>query len=166
MIGMLDNLLSTPCVKQETKVDLGLAHKRLYISGVEFDEIIMLWIREHQKDVHFVTRAKPTIDKLRNHFVMADERKVLDFRHMLKVSRLLSSRFQGFKEHKIRSLCAAPYKYLVTAKKDTSNRQHLDLADLLHQHLQMTNDEIIEFQKIYELINPKEQNSAALAERL
>jgi len=140
-------------------------HISVFISlvlNVEFDEIIMLWIREHQKDVHFVTRAKPTIDKLRNHFVMADERKVLDFRHMLKVSRLLSSRFQGFKEHKISSLCAC----LVTAREDSSTRPHMDLADLLHQHLQMSDKEIIEFKKIYGLINPKEQNSAALAERL
>jgi len=155
MIGMLDHLLSKPCVKQETIVDLGVAHKHLYISGVEFDKFIMLWIREHQKDVLFVTRAMPTIDKLRNHLVMAHERKVLDFCHMLKVSRVLSGRFQGFKEHKLRSLCAAPYKYLETAKTDTSNRHHQDLADLLHQHFRITDDEIIEFQKIYGLINPE-----------
>jgi len=163
MIGVLDNLLSAPCVKQETLVDLGETHNHLYISGVEFDKFIMLWIREHQKDVHFLTRAMPTIDKLRNHFVMADERKVLDFCHMLKISRVLSSRFQGFTEHKMRSLCAATYKYLETAKKDIYNRQHLDLADLL---LQMTDGEIIEFQKICALINQKTQNSAALSKCL
>jgi len=97
MIGMLDKFLSTPYLKQETLVDLGVAHKHLYISGVEFGKFILLWIREHQKDVHFVTRAMPTIDKLRNHFVLADERKVLDFCHILKVIRVISSRFQGFK---------------------------------------------------------------------
>jgi len=162
MIGMLDNLLSTPCVKQETLVDLGAAHKHLYISRIEFDKFIMLWIREHQKDVHFVTRAMPIIDKLRSYFVMADERKVLDFCHMLRVSQVLSSRFQGVKEQKVRSLCAATYKYLETAKKNTSKRQHLDLAAFLNEHLQMADDEFIEFQKIYGLINPKKQNSAAL----
>jgi len=162
MLGMLDSLLSKPYVKKETLVDLGMSHKRLFISGVEFDEFIMLWIREQQKDVHFVTGVMPIIDKLRDHFVMADERKVLDFCHMLKVSRVLSSRLKGFKERKMRELCAATYKYLETAEKDTSKRQQLDLADLLHQHWQMTDDELIEFQRIYGLINPKKHNSAAL----
>jgi len=119
MIGVLNNLLSSPCVKNEILLDLGKAHKHLYISAVEFDKFIMLWIREHQKDVHFVTRAMPIIDKLRSYFVMADERKVLDFCHMLKASQVLSSKFQGVKEHKMKSLCAATYKYLETAEKDT-----------------------------------------------
>ena len=78
MIVMLNNMLSTPNVKNGTLVELGMRHKHLFISGVEFDTFIVLWIREHQKDVHFVTRALPIIDQLRIHFVMADERKVLE----------------------------------------------------------------------------------------
>merc|ERR550534_1546673 len=166
MTDMIENLLSAPDVKKGTLLELGKRHKHRFISGIEFDQFIMLWIREHQKDVHFVTRAMPIIDQLRSHFVMADERKVLDFCHMLNVSRVLSSRFKGFKVHKMRALCAATYKYLETAEKDTCKRQQLDLAALLHQHLQMTDDELIEFQKIYGLINHKKRNSAALAECL
>jgi len=164
MTEMLDKLLSTPNVIDGTLVELGLRHKHLFISGIEFDTFIMLWLREYQKDVHFVTRAMPIIDRLRSHFVMAHERKILDLCHMLKISRVLSSWIKNFKECKMRSLCAATLKYLDTAHKDTSNQSHLDLSALLHQDLQMTEDEFLEFQRIYGLIIHNEKNSAALTE--
>jgi len=164
MIEMLSTLLSTPNVKNGTLVELGMRHKHLFISGVEFDTFIMLWIREHQKDVHFVTRAMPIIDQLRSHFVMADERKVLDLCHMLKVSRVLCSWAKKFKECKMRSLCAGTLKYLETAQKDTAEQSHLDLAALLYRDLQMTKVEFIEFQRIYGLISINVENSASLAE--
>jgi len=164
MTEMLDNLLSTPNVGSRTLLQLGEQHKHLFISGIEFDTFIMLWIREYQKDVHFVTRAMPIIDRLRSHFVMAHERKVLDLCHMLKVSWVLSSWIKNFKECKMRSLCAATLKYLETAQKDTSTQSHLDLSALLHRDLQMTKEEFLEFQRIYGLIIHNEKNSAALTE--
>jgi len=164
MIEMLSNLLSKPNVKSGTLLELGMRHNHLFISGVEFDIFILLWIREHQKDVHFVTRAMPIIDQLRSHFVMADERKVLDLCHMLKVSRVLCSWAKGFKECKMRSLCAGTLKYLETAQKDTAEQSHLDLTALLYRDLQMTKDQFIEFQNIYGLISINVENSAALAE--
>jgi len=166
MIEMLNNLLSTPNVKNETLVELGMRHKYLFISGVEFDTFIMLWVREHQKDVHFVTRAIPIIDQLRSHIVMTDQRKVLDFCHMLKVSRVLCSWAKKFKESKMRSLCAGTLKYLGTAQKDTADQSHLDLTTVLYRDLQMTKDEFIEFQNIYARISTNVENSAALAELL
>jgi len=166
MTEMLDILLSKSNVNNGTLIELGVKHKHLFISGIEFDTFIMLWLREHQKDVHFVTRAMPIIDRLRNHFVMAHERKILDLCHMLKVSWILSSWIKNFKERKMRSLCAATLKYLDTAQEDTSNHSHLDLSAILHRDLQMTEDEFLEFQRIYGLINNNEQNSAALTELL
>jgi len=168
MIEMIENLLSKPNIKKRTLLELGKRHKHRFISGIEFDTFIMLWIREHQKDVLFVTRAMPIIDQLRSHFVMAHERKVLDLCHMLKVSWVLSSwiKVKNFKEFKMRSLCAATLKYLETAQKDTSKQSHLDLTALLHRDLQMTEDEFLEFKRIYGLICHNEQNSAALAELL
>jgi len=164
MIEMLNTMLSTPNVKNGILVELGIDINHIFISRVEFDTFIMLWIREHQKDVHFVTRALPIIDQLRSHFVMADERKVLDLCHMLKVSRVLCSWAKKLKECKMRSLCAGTLKYLETAQKDTAEQSHLDLTALLYRDLQMTKDEFIEFQKIYCLISINVENSAALAE--
>jgi len=166
MTDMLDDLLSTPNVKNGTLLGLGKRHKHLLISGIEFDTFIMLWIREHQKDVHFVTRAMPIIDQLRSHFVMAHEMKVLDFCHMLKVSSVLSPWIKNFKDCKIRSLCASTLKYLETAQEDTSKQSHLDLTAFLYRDLQMTKGQFLEFKRIYGLISLNEQNSAALTKLL
>jgi len=104
MTEMLNNLLSTPNVKNETLVELGMRHKYLFISGVEFDTFIKLWVREHQKDVLFVTKAMPIIDQLRSHFVMTDERRVLDLCHIIKVSRVLGSWARKLEEREVRLL--------------------------------------------------------------
>merc|ERR1719295_1215782 len=105
MVNMMSRVVK-PSADEETLKEMGAIHCPLYISTIEYETIIVLWLKELQKNVHFVTGAMPIINQLKGFMVMENETEVLDICHKLQVNHILGKWSRKYKEHELRSLVA------------------------------------------------------------
>jgi len=143
-------------VKSGTNVELlkkmGEKHSHLYISTTEYETFILLWLKEFQKDVLFVTKAMPIIDKLKGFIVMKHERKVLDICHMIRVNRLLGTRYRTCKERNLRPVIATTIQALQHGDQDKLKK----VAMLFQPN--MNDEELLELSNIFKLVCPGFKN--------
>ena len=148
MVRMIGCILK-PNTKVELLKEMGDKHSHLCISTIEYEMFILLWLKEFQKDVLFVTGAMPIIDKLKGFIVMKHERKVLDICHMIRVNHMLGTRYQKFKERKLRSLIATTIQA----------SQHVDQDKLKKVAMifqpSMNDEELLELSNIFKLVCPE-----------
>lgn len=151
MVRMIGRVVN-PSTKVELLKEMGEKHSHLCISTTEYETFILLWLKEFQKDVLFVSRAMPIIDKLKGFVVMKHERKVLDICHMIMVNRVLGTRYRKYKERKLRSLIATTIRA----------SQHRDLDKLKKVAMMFqtnTNDkELFELSNIFRSVCPDFKN--------
>jgi len=147
MLDMIGRVVKSDA-KLETLEEIRAKHKHLCISTIEYETFILVWLREFQKDVLFVTRAMPIIDKLKGFLVMEYEREVLDICHMIKVNQVLGTRYRQYKEHDLRSLIAKTIE--ATKNKD---QVYFEKVALMYQP-EMNDQELFELSKIFNLVCP------------
>jgi len=147
MVDMIDQVVKSDA-KEETLKDISAMHKHLCISTIEYEQFILVWLREFQKDALFVTRAMPIIDKLKDSVVMEYEREVLDICHMVKVNQVLGIRFTNYREHELRSLIAKT----IQASRHP-DQEKLEKVAMLYQP-KLSDKEVFEFSQILDLVCP------------
>jgi len=147
MLDMIGRVVKSDA-KLETLEEIRAKHKHLCISTIEYETFILVWLREFQKDVLFVTRAMPIIDKLKDFLVMEYEREVLDMCHMIKVNHVLGNRYTQYKEHDLRSLIAKT----IQASKN-KDQEYIEKVAMMYQP-EMNDQEIFELSKIFNLVCP------------
>jgi len=154
----MDNMLNMICrivkpsTDEETLKEMCAIHSHLYISSIEFETFIVLWLKEFQKNVHFVTGAMPIINKLKGYVVMENETEVLDICHQLQVNHVLGVRFRKYKEHELRSLVAK----IVSLSQDRDQQKQKFVA--VCQNLKVNDEELFEFSKIFDIVYPDMKN--------
>jgi len=152
MVNMMSRYVKLPA-DEETLKEFGSLHCQLYISTIEYETFIVLWLKEFQKNVHYVTRAMPIINKLKRFFVMENETEVLDICHRLQVNHVLGKLFRKFKEHKLRSLVAKTIS--VSQYRD---QQKLKNVAVIYQNLKLSDEEFFELSKIFNVACPDIKN--------
>jgi len=155
MDSMADTIsrIVKPNANEETLKEMGRKHSHLYISTIEYETFIVLWLKEFQKDVHFVTGAMPIINQLKGFLVMKNEREVLDICHMIKVNHILGSRFRQHKEHNLRSLIATT----ISASQHRVEHKLKSVA-VMYEDLKLSNEEFFELSKIFTVVCPDFEN--------
>jgi len=154
----MDNMLNMICrivkpsTNKETLKEMRAIHSRLYISSIEFETFIVLWLKEFQKNVHFVTGAMPIINKLKGFVVMENETEVLDICHQLQVNHVLGGQFRKYKEHELRSLVAE----IVSLSQYRDQQEQKFVA--VCQNLKVNDEELFEFSKIFDIVCPDMKN--------
>jgi len=152
MVNMMSRVVK-PSADEETLKEMGAIHCQLYISTIEYETFIILWLKEFQKNVHFVTGAMPIINKLKEFLVMENETEVLDICHKLWVNHILGGRFRKYKEHKLRSLVAKTIS--VSQYRD---QQKLKNVAVMYQNLKLNDEELFELSKIFNVACPDIKN--------
>jgi len=152
MVSMMCRVVK-PSADEETLKQMGAIHRHLYISTIEYETFIILWLKEFQKNVHFVTGAMPIINKLKELLVMENETEVLDICHKLWVNHILGGRFRKYKEHKLRSLVAKTIT--VSQYRD---QQKLKNVAVMYQNLKLNDEEFFELSKIFNVACPDIKN--------
>jgi len=154
----MDNMLNMICrivkpsTDEETLKEMCAIHSHLYISSIEFETFIVLWLKEFQKNVHFVTGAMPIINKLKGYVVMENETEVLDICHQLQVNHVLGGQFRKYKEHELRSLVAE----IVSLSQYRDQQEQKFVA--VCQNLKVNDEELFEFSKIFDIVCPDMKN--------
>jgi len=144
MINMISRKLK-PGTDEEALKEIGAIHSHLCISTIEYETIIVLWLKELQKNVHFVTGAMPIINQLKGFMVMENETEVLDICHKLQVNHVLGGRFRKYKEHDLRSLVAK----IVSASQ---YRDHQNLKFIaVCENLKVNDEEFFELSQIFNI---------------
>jgi len=156
--NQMDNMLYMisrnvkPGTDEETLKEMGAIHSNLYISTIEYETFIVLWLKEFQKNVHFVTGAMPIINKLKGFVVMENETEVLDICHKLQVNNVLGGRFRKYKEHDLRSLVAKIVN--VSQYRDHQKRKFIAVC----QNLKVNDEELFELSQIFNIACPDIKN--------
>jgi len=152
MVNLMSRYVK-PNADEETLKELGTIHSQLYISTIEYETFIILWLKEFQKNVHYVTGAMPIINKLKGYLVMENETEVLDICHKLQVNHVLGKRFRKYKEHKLRSLVAK------TISMSQYRDQHkLRNVAVIYQNLKLNDEEFLELSEIFNVACPDIKN--------
>merc|ERR1719193_1492083 len=142
-----------PNADEETLKELGTIHSQLYISTIEYETLIILWLKEFEKNVHYVTGAMPIINKLKGYLVMENETEVLDICHKLQVNHALGKWFRKYKEHKLRSLVAK-----TIGMSQYRDQQKLKNVAVMYQNLKLNDEEFFELSKIFNVACPDIKN--------
>jgi hypothetical protein len=137
-----------PNTTEELLKEMGAKHCHLCITTTEYETFILLWLKEFQKDVLFVTEAMPIIDKLKGFMVMKHERKILDICHMIRVNQVLGIRYRKCKERNLRSLIAKTIE--ASEHRDKDNLKKFAMMN----HPNMNDEELYELSKIFKLVCP------------
>jgi len=152
MINMISRNVN-PSTDEKTLKEICAIHSHLYISTIEYETFIILWLKEFQKNVHFVTKIMPIINKLKGFLVMENETQVLDICHKLQVNKVLGRRFRMYKEHELRSLVSK-----TMSMSQYRDQQKLENFAVMYQNLKMNDEEFSELSKIFILSCPDIKN--------
>jgi len=152
MLNMISRKLK-PGTDEETLKEIGAIHSHLYISTIEYETFIVLWLKEFQKNVHFVTGAMPIINQLKGFLVMENETEVLDICHKLQVNHVLGKWFRKYKEHKLRSLVAKTIG--MSQYRDQQKQKNIATV---YRNLKLNEEEFLELSNIFNVACPDIKN--------